>query len=79
MPSLRHLLNKIKWTQNLENVTIWYRNRGSPNNMKSISGNQIIKIDISFLETPSASIPYHRILKIIYDEHIIFDRNTKKS
>jgi uncharacterized protein (UPF0248 family) len=74
MPLLRDILNEIKWTKNLEKVKIWYIYRGALNNTKTISGNDIIGIGRSFLETTTINIPYHRIIKILYDDKIIFNR-----
>ena len=74
MPEIRDILNEIKWTKNLEKVKIWYIHRGALNNTKIISGIKIINIGRSFLETTTATIPYHRIIKILYDDKTIFDR-----
>ena len=74
MPDIREILNEIKWTKNLEKVKIWYIHRGALNNTKIISGIEIINIGRSFLETTTATIPYHRIIKILYDDKTIFDR-----
>jgi uncharacterized protein (UPF0248 family) len=74
MPYVRDILNKIKWTKDLEKVKIWYTHRGALNNTKVISGIEITGIGRSFLETTSATIPYHRIIKILYGDTTIFDR-----
>jgi uncharacterized protein (UPF0248 family) len=44
------------------------------NNTKIISGIEIVSIGGSFLETTTTTIPYHRIIKILYADKIIFDR-----
>jgi len=74
MPRLRDLLNEIKWTKDLNKIEIWYLHRGAPHNTKIIPGTEIISLGKSFLETTTATIPYHRITKIIYDGETIFDR-----
>lgn len=74
MPKIRDLLNEIKWTKDLEKVKIRYIHRGAPNNVKTVSGADIISIGRSFLETATATIPYHRITRILYDDETIFDR-----
>jgi uncharacterized protein (UPF0248 family) len=74
MPNVRDILNEIKWTKNLEKVKIWYIHRGALNNTKIISGTEITGIGRSFLEITTADIPYHRIIKILYDDKTIFDR-----
>ncbi len=74
MPNVRDILNEIKWTKDLSKVTIWYIHRGALHNTKSIKGDEIIDIGISFLGTTTACIPYHRIIKILYENNIIFNR-----
>jgi len=74
MPHIRDILNEIKWTKDLHHVEIWYLHRGAVHNTKVIAGDEIIAIGKSFLETKSATIPYHRITKILYNGKIVFDR-----
>jgi uncharacterized protein (UPF0248 family) len=74
MPFIRDVLNKIKWTKDLKKVTVWYVHRGAPHNMKMISGDEIVVIGRSFLETADTSIPYHRIIKVLYGNEVMFDR-----
>jgi uncharacterized protein (UPF0248 family) len=74
MPHLRDVLNKIKWTKDISKAEIWYVHRGAPNNTKVLSGNDILRIGPSFLETSSASIPYHRIFRIVYENTVIYER-----
>jgi len=71
---LRGLLNEIKWTKDLEKVEIWYVHRGAPNDTKILSGKDIVTIGKSFFDTANASIPYHRIFKIVYEGKIVFER-----
>ncbi len=74
MPNVRDILNEIKWTKDLEKIKIWYVHRGALNDTKIISGIEITGIGRSFLETTTATIPYHRIIKIIYGDKTVFDR-----
>ncbi len=74
MPNLREILNEIKWTKDLEKAEIWYVHRGAPNNTKILYGKDIVTIGKSFIDTSTASIPYHRIFKIVYEEKIVFER-----
>ena len=74
----REKLNEIKWTKDLKKAEIWYIHRGAPNNTKKISGVDIVNIGKSFFDTENASIPYHRIIKIFYENEIIFIRNKLK-
>lgn len=72
---IRDILNKIKWTEDLCLVEIWYLHRGAPHDQKIISGDAITSIGKSFLYTQDSVIPYHRILKIVYRDEVVFDRN----
>ena len=76
MTNPREILNNIKWNPkyNFEDIEIWYIHRGAPNDTKIISGNDIVDLDKLFMHTTSASIPYHRIFKIIYKKEVIFVR-----
>ena len=74
MTHLRNLLNEIKWTKDLCKVELWYVHRGAPNDTKILSGKDIVRIEKSSLDTTTATIPYHRIFKIVYDGEIIFER-----
>jgi uncharacterized protein (UPF0248 family) len=76
MKNPRIILNELKWKKDcdLDLAEIWYVHRGAPNDTKIISGKEILKLGRSFMETSSAMIPYHRILKIIYKKEIIFKR-----
>jgi len=73
---VRDALNELKWRNNfnLDKAEIWYVHRGAPNNTKIMSGNEILSIERSFIETTTAMIPFHRIFKIIYKGEIIFKR-----
>jgi len=76
MPSPRDILNGLKWGEgfDLPKAEIWYVHRGAPNDTKIISGGDIIALERSFMHTVNAMIPYHRILKIVYEGKIIFER-----
>ncbi|KAA0007126.1 MAG: DUF504 domain-containing protein, partial [Thermoplasmata archaeon] len=43
MPSVRDILNELKWRDNSEfnKVEVWYRHRGAPNDTMVISGEEI--------------------------------------
>jgi uncharacterized protein (UPF0248 family) len=74
MPSIRDILNEIKWTKDLKQVTVWYIHRGAAGNLKCITGEQIVSIGKSFLQTKTAMIPFHRIVKIVFYNQTVFDR-----
>lgn len=77
MGNVRDILNNVKWhgDKDIKKVKIWYLHRGAPNDIKIIFGNEITSIGKSFMETKTATIPYHRVLKIVYENEVIFDRS----
>ncbi len=76
----RDVLNEIKWrySENLEGVEIWYLHRGAPGDMRMISGEEVKKIGRGALETEGATIPYHRIRRIIFNGEVVFDRDHER-
>ena len=76
MTNPREILNELKWKEeyDIKNAEIWYLHRGAPNDTKIISGEEILEIGRSFMKTHSASIPFHRILKITYNGKNMFLR-----
>ena len=74
----RDVLNKIKWSDefSFSELEISYIHRGAPENTKIICGEDIKKIEKTFIETKSSMIPMHRIFKIKYKEKIIFKRKN---
>ena len=76
MNKIRNILNDIKWQKkyDLSKVKLWFIHRGAPNDIKIISGDSILSIEKTFLETIDAMIPHHRIFKITYENEIIFKR-----
>ena len=72
----REILNELKWREDrdLSKAEIWYVHRGAPNDTMIISGREIQSLEHSFMVLSDASIPYHRIFKIIYEDDVIFNR-----
>lgn len=81
MNKIREILNEIKWRRryDLNSVRIFYIHRGAPNDIKEISGDDITSIQKTFLEIDDTMIPHHRIMKIIYEDSILFDRKKDTS
>jgi len=75
----RDVLNKLKWTEGLDlnKAEVWYVHRGAPNDTKIISGSEISKLGRGFFYTKEATIPYHRIFKIVYEDKVIFESEKR--
>lgn len=76
MVDLRELLNELKWNRDFSNVVVWYVHRGAPHDRKQISGGRILSIDKSSFSTQHSSIPYHRVLLVLYGDEEVFDRTN---
>ncbi|MDY6966811.1 MAG: RNA repair domain-containing protein [Halobacteriota archaeon] len=64
---IRELLNKIKWTDKLENYEIEILHRGAPKDRKIIPGERITEIRkgyFSYQNRMEVTIPYHRVREI---------------
>ncbi len=79
MPLPREILNELKWREDRDilKTEIWYVHRGAPNNTTIVTGESIVELEHSFMVLAEASIPYHRIYKIIYDGNVIFERKDR--
>jgi uncharacterized protein (UPF0248 family) len=72
------ILNKVKWDGrfDFDQLEVVYLHRGAPNDLKRIYGREIVNIGTSFLsmKAEGAEIPYHRIIKILYEWEVLFER-----
>jgi len=71
-------LNKIKWDgrMDFDQLEVVYLHRGAPDDLKKIYGREIANIGKSFLslKAEGAEIPHHRIVKILYEGEVLFER-----
>jgi uncharacterized protein (UPF0248 family) len=76
MPFPRDILNELKWREgkDLAGAEVWYLHRGAPDDTMVLPGSDIVNLGRSFIETDEASIPYHRVLRIVYDGRVLFER-----
>lgn len=79
MPLPKEILNELKWRddRDISKAEIWYIHRGAPNDTMIVTGEKIVDLEHSFMVLEEASIPYHRIFKIIYNKEVIFERKEK--
>lgn len=78
----RLLLNEIKWRLDLSRCRVYYIHRGAPGNIKAVEGSAIRTIDRAFLilegEPHEVYIPYHRIVRIEFDNRVVFERQPRE-
>ena len=75
----RELLNEVRYRgYDLSKCTVYYINRGSHNDIGVVKGEQIIEIGKGFLILEGIPeekyIPYHRIVRIEYEDVVIFEK-----
>lgn len=71
---IRGMLNLLKWTGRMEGVRVYYVSRGEENDEGMICAEDIIAVGRSVIETATATIPYHRVLRITRGEEMLFRR-----
>lgn len=80
MPTIREMLNKIKWSEKggLAGLEIVILHRGAPGNRRVIRGEDIIDIAPRAIICSEGGgeviIPYHRILSLIKDGKEVWSR-----
>jgi uncharacterized protein (UPF0248 family) len=64
-----------------DRVSVEYVNRGAPGDRSTVQGGRILNLDAQYMEvdagTHIACIPYHRILRILYDGDIVWERGGR--
>ncbi len=82
MVTIRDILNKLKWTNQLDNYVLIYVSRGSPNNEEVLELSRITVISrdgFMFVSRDGKEtyIPYHRVVEIRRkDGTVIFHRDV---
>ncbi len=78
MPFPRDVLNRLRWTEGLDEVTVTYLHRGAPGDRLAIKGSDIVELERSFFVTVDSKIPYHRIRTIERRGEVLYrDRSEK--
>ncbi len=82
MVTIRDVLNKLKWTNQINNYVVVYVSRGSPNNEEVIELSRVITISrdgFTYMGDRGREtyIPYHRVIEIRHrDGTVIFHRDV---
>ncbi|RLG58741.1 DUF504 domain-containing protein [Candidatus Geothermarchaeota archaeon] len=77
--TIRDLLLEYWWRRDRDfsKVQIYYIHRGIEGNIKIIEGKDIVRMDKSFIYLKDAQIPFHRVIKIVYEGKEVFKRKLK--
>ncbi len=73
---VRKTLNKYKWSPNINFslIEVHYVDRLSPRGYSIIHGDDIVELGTMFIFTKNGMIPYHRVIRILYDGKVVFER-----
>ncbi len=73
---VRKTLNKYKWSPNTDFslIEVHYVDRLSPRGYSVIRGDDIVELGTMFIFTKNGMIPYHRVIRILYDGKVVFER-----
>ena len=74
MRKAREVLNELRWREgrNLRRAEVWVRGRGV--DVKAICGDEIVGLGRRYFSTPSATIPYYKVVRIVYEGAVVFER-----
>lgn len=84
---------KWRSDRDFSKVLVEYIHRGAPGDLASVTGAEILELApwmmvvgrsagclsgrAAFPEPGKAAIPYHRIVRVLYDGQVVFDRSSR--
>ena len=72
------ILNKLKWTNQLDRAEIVILHRGAPDDRKTISGKEIIELGRDRFLTQDSCIPLHRVLEVRLEGKTLWRRHKQE-
>lgn len=88
MGTVRSVLNELRWREDRDfsRVSVEYIHRGAPKDTAAVAGSEILALEPWMMvirrrghgASPvpgQAAIPYHRIVRVLYDGAPVFDRS----
>jgi len=75
----REVLNELRWREgrNLSNAEVWVQGRSS-DDVKAIGGNEITGFGRRYFFTAKATIPYYKVVRVVYEGKVVFERDQRK-
>lgn len=72
----REVLNGLKWRKgfDLASAEIWVMDRTRPEGGRVLSGAEIVSLGRKYFSTATATIPYYKIVRILYRGEVLFER-----
>jgi uncharacterized protein (UPF0248 family) len=71
---VRDVLNELKWRpgRSLAKAELWVADRRG--GIKVLPGADIVRLDRSSFETETATIPYYKVLRVVHEGEVVFER-----
>lgn len=85
MLKIKDVINKILWSEkDIEKCYIVIIDRAEVSGTKKIPLSRVVRVDNNYIYVVDAigeehPIPLHRVIKVVEDDKIVFERNTRKS
>ena len=75
MRKARDVLNELRWREgrDLAKAQVWVRGR-TADDVKAIDGDEIVELGHRYLTTATATIPYYKLVRIVYEGEVVFER-----
>ena len=75
MKKARDVLNELKWRagRDFAKAVIHVRGR-AVEDVKPIRGEEVTELGRRYLSTATATIPYYKVVRIVYDGETVFER-----
>ncbi len=73
---VKKTLNEYKWRPDTDfsKVEVQYIDRLNPKGYAVLRGDDIVDLGDKFIFTRQGMIPYHRVIRILYDGKVIWER-----
>ncbi len=73
---VRKILNEYKWRRDRDFtlIEVHYIDRLNPKGYAILKGEDIMDMGDKFIFTKNGMIPYHRVIRILYNGEVIFER-----
>jgi uncharacterized protein (UPF0248 family) len=76
---VRNILNEYKWREDRDFslIEVHYIDRLSPQGYAILKGEDIVDMGSKFIFTKKGMIPYHRVIRILYNGEIIYEKVSR--
>jgi len=73
---VRKILNEYKWREDRDFslIEVHYIDRLNPQGYAVLKGDDIVDMGSKFIFTKKGMIPYHRVIRILYNGEIIYEK-----